>query len=337
MAQTEAKLFVGNLPPDIKVEELNYVFGQYGAVSKAHVMDASRSKSGQACAFVSYTTPEAAAVAIQTLNNVYKIRVDAKEAISVSVAKSGGNMSEGSSRAAALVAAAATGSVAATPDLAASLSAFAPAFGATALGAPAFGAPALGHPLLNFGQPLDAATVAAQQLAAAQVAAAQLPLAGLPAAAPAGQPCKLFVGDLPADIAREAIQHVFQTYGTVTDVHLMTGKSRSGAACALVEYSNASEAQIAINTLHQKYEIKPGSGMITVRMFEGKGKGKGGAAAAPAAPAAPAAAPVPSFAAIPPVNFDPLGLAATLNLGLHAGTMPAVSAPDPAGLRFTPY
>merc|ERR1719446_1805653 len=100
------------------------------------------------------------------------------------------------------------------------------------------------------------------------------------------QPCKLFVGDLPGDIAREALFAVFSTYGTVTDVHLMTGKSRSGAACALVEYSNSLEAQTAINTLHQKYEIRPGSGMITVRHFEGtKGKGKGAApAAAPMAP-----------------------------------------------------
>merc|ERR1719331_3135323 len=100
------------------------------------------------------------------------------------------------------------------------------------------------------------------------------------------QPCKLFVGDLPGDIAREALVAVFSTYGTVTDVHLMTGKSRSGAACALVEYSNMTEAQTAIATLHQKYEIRPGAGNITVRLFEGtKGKGKGKAPDAAPAPA----------------------------------------------------
>merc|ERR1719486_1903766 len=196
-------------------------------------------------------------------------------------------------------------------------SALAAALVAAATGGVAAGIPGLTQPGLTqpaFAQPgLDAATAAAQ----AQAAAAQLQLAAAQAAAalptgllggqPAAQPCKLFIGDLPGDIAREALVAVFSTYGTVTDVHLMTGKSRSGAACALVEYSNQTEAQTAIATLHQKYEIKPGSGMITVRHFEGsKGKGKGGAA--------PAA-------------------------GVDTSALPglAPAQPDAAGLRYTPY
>jgi hypothetical protein len=349
----EAKLFVGNLPPDITSEELQYVFSNYGTVSKLHVMDSTRSKSGQSCAFVSYSTPEAAAVAIRTLNNVYRIRADAQEAISVSVAK-GHGQTEGSAIAAALVAAASAQTVGiaglgatAVPglDLSAQLQPMltaapgllqAPALTAPAMGAPGLTAPGL--PTAGLEIPLDLASLGlgipqapldlaslsahgldpvAQQAAAAATlaatqAASQIPLvSGIPSLGQpalggtpvltAGGGCKLFIGDLPGDIAREALVAVFSTYGAVLDVHVMTGKSRSGAACALVEYSSLHEAQTAIATLHQKYEIRPGSGMITVRYFEGtKGKGKGGDAAT-----APAAA-------------------------TDAGT-------NPASLRFTPY
>jgi len=322
-AAVEAKLFIGNLPPDITAEELQYVFNSYGTVSKCHVMDAGKSKSGQACAFVTYATPQAAAIAIQTLNNVYRIRVDAKEAITVSVAKSGGMMSEGSAMAASLVAMATQTAVQpAVPTM----PGLAQPLGLPALGQPDFSQ--LAQP--GFAQQafsLESAVAAATQQAAA---AQQLQLLGslqpqaqfsMPGVAPAlampGAPCKLFVGDLPGDIAREALVAVFSTYGAVTDVHLMTGKSRSGAACALVEYSNVTDAQTAIATLHQKYEIRPGTGMITVRMFEGKGKGKGGA---------PAAAPL---AADPLAAFSMAVLGAPSPLGLPQ--------PDPAGLRYTPY
>lgn len=325
-APVEAKLFVGNLPPDITVEELQYVFNSYGTVSKCHVMDAGKSKSGQACAFVTYDTAQAAAIAIQTLNNVYRIRVDAKEAITVSVAKSGGMMSEGSAMAASLVAMATQGAVQpAVPTM--------PAL-AQPLVQPALGQPDFAQTQPGFAQPgfaqqafsLDAAAAAAQQLQLLgslqpQAGAAQFAMPGVaPTLTMPGAPCKLFVGDLPGDIAKEAIQAVFSTYGTVTDVHLMTGKSRSGAACCLVEYSNLTEAQTAIATLHQKYEIRPGTGMITVRMFEGKGKGKG---------AGPAAAPVAA-----PLAADPL---AAFGTALGAPSLIGLPQPDPAGLRYTPY
>jgi hypothetical protein len=270
----EAKLFVGNLPPDITNEELQYVFSNYGTVSKLHIMDSARSKSGQACAFVSYSTPEAAAIAIRTLNNVYKIRVDAPEAITVSVAK-GSGQPEGSAIAAALVA-----------------NAVAPSLVGLHPGGVLAAGTDLSAPGLSLGSPfgLDNAVAAAQQATALHLAASQIPpcipglqpsfaLPTLALSSGPTQQCKLFVGDLPSDISREALVAVFSTYGTVLDVHLMTGKSRSGAACALIEYSNTTEAQTAIATLHQKYEIRPGAGMITVRIFEGsKGKGKSASA-----------------------------------------------------------
>merc|ERR1712129_683682 len=73
---------------------------------------------------------------------------------------------------------------------------------------------------------------------------------------------KLFVGNLPCDITEDALQYVFGTYGKVTHVHIMTGKSRTGNACAFVEFGSAPDAETAILTLNDKYEIKPGAGAI---------------------------------------------------------------------------
>lgn len=76
---------------------------------------------------------------------------------------------------------------------------------------------------------------------------------------------RLFVGHLPADIAEEALQYVFGTYGKVQHIHIMSGKSKTGQACAFVEFENEKDAETAILTLHEKYEIRPGCGSITVK------------------------------------------------------------------------
>ena len=71
---------------------------------------------------------------------------------------------------------------------------------------------------------------------------------------------KLFVGNLPGDVTQEMLNQVFGTYGIVTNVHILAGRAKSGQSCAFVEYSSPAEAEIALSTLHDKYEIRPGSG-----------------------------------------------------------------------------
>lgn len=67
---------------------------------------------------------------------------------------------------------------------------------------------------------------------------------------------KLFVGNLPSDISDEDMRTVFSTYGHVTDVHIMTGRSKSGAACAFVHYDDVVSAEQAIQTLNRAYKIR---------------------------------------------------------------------------------
>lgn len=89
----------------------------------------------------------------------------------------------------------------------------------------------------------------------------------MPGAMPLGQhqKTKLFVGNLPADMTAEVLSTVFRTYGTVTNTHVMAGKSKSGQSCAFVEYATPLEAETAVLTLHEKYEIRPGDGSIIVK------------------------------------------------------------------------
>lgn len=75
----------------------------------------------------------------------------------------------------------------------------------------------------------------------------------------------MFVGNLPPDVGTEALEFVFKSYGNVLKSHIMAGKAKSGQSCAFVEYSTAEEAEVAIATLHEKYEIKPGAGTIVVK------------------------------------------------------------------------
>ncbi|CAE8685690.1 unnamed protein product [Polarella glacialis] len=89
-------------------------------------------------------------------------------------------------------------------------------------------------------------------------------------------PCtRLFVGNLPPEITTEALDYVFKSYGSVVKTHIMAGKSKSGQSCAFIEYSAANEAETAMLTLHEKYEIKPGAGPILVKRANSDGPRNG--------------------------------------------------------------
>ncbi|CAJ1387611.1 unnamed protein product [Effrenium voratum] len=87
---------------------------------------------------------------------------------------------------------------------------------------------------------------------------------------------KVYVGNLPTDISKEALIQVFGTYGPVDDVHIMTGRSKSGQASAFVRYSRSNEADNAIAAMATGYEIKPGDGNLVVRLADGEGPKGGG-------------------------------------------------------------
>lgn len=80
------RLFVGNLPPDIKEDELRLVFDTYGVVADVHVMPGKGDRENKA-AFVVYEEPEAARDAVDVLDGIYKLREDVPDTINVRVAR----------------------------------------------------------------------------------------------------------------------------------------------------------------------------------------------------------------------------------------------------------
>mmetsp|Transcript_123036 Transcript_123036/g.342677 ORF Transcript_123036/g.342677 Transcript_123036/m.342677 type:complete len:295 (+) Transcript_123036:55-939(+) len=269
MGPPEAKIFVKGLPADIKEKEVRYIFSKYGTLISADIvmwpaiptlcpngclapvelnLTGRRERPAwQACAFVTYSTADTATTAIRALNNVYRVRGgNSSEPISVCIARSGALPEP--------VQAAATATSAPLPP-------------PQTLERPG----AEKAPLNGFNAPPPA------------VAADKTLFSAAPASATASYVaektrCKLFVGNLFANLPKEALAAVFAEFGRVVNVHVMTGKSKFGSACAFVEMSNPQEAEIALRAMHQKYEPRIGSGTapITVTYFQSQSSGKAG-------------------------------------------------------------
>jgi len=78
---------------------------------------------------------------------------------------------------------------------------------------------------------------------------------------------RLFIANLPADIGNDAVQYVFQTYGKVQNVHIMSEKpGKGGSVAGFVQYETADEATTAVASLNDKYEIREGFGMLKVKL-----------------------------------------------------------------------
>jgi hypothetical protein len=64
---SDCKIFVGNLPLDVKVETVNAMFSKFGAVDEVHLIRDHRGEF-KGCAFVRYRSKSDAVTAIQRLN-----------------------------------------------------------------------------------------------------------------------------------------------------------------------------------------------------------------------------------------------------------------------------
>lgn len=323
----EHKLFVGKLPIDITDEELRIVFNTYGKVQNVHIMSKGRPGDHDgprfACAFVYYDTNEACKAAIQVLDNIYKIREDARDPIHVSYALAGGGKGDKGDRGGrdrrddrdrddrdgrgrddyrdrdrGRDRSRDRGGYDRGPPprdhydhydpYGKGKGGYAPDRGyggGSSYGgsypdrghAPSYpdqyrggghdswhngGGRGRGHDDYDRGYGRDKGGDSRSG-----------------GSYDSGS-SKLYVANLPNDITNEAMDMVFSTYGRVEDIHIMTGRSKSGKACAFVRYTTPSAAQIAISALAQGYEIRPGEGEILVKSADPDsrrdGKGKGG-------------------------------------------------------------
>lgn len=93
---------------------------------------------------------------------------------------------------------------------------------------------------------------------------------------PTIDPKKIYAENLPADISKDALETVFSTYGRVEDIHIMTGRAKSGQSAAFILYGRSSDARSAIAAMEQGYEIRPGEGNISVKIAHDRAAGKSG-------------------------------------------------------------
>lgn len=231
MADDDNKLFVGRLPDDIREDEIRMIFGTYGRVDYVKILDKGASKA----AFVTYETKQGADVAVQVLNDVYRFRTDARDPIHVSHARTGGGGGTSSSRSSRSDQGPPPSYGSAGGPGSFSYGGYPPGY---AYGGGGYLPPSYGHDRHRDD--------------------------GGSGGSNSGQ--KIYVANLPEDIHKEALEYVFRTYGRLEDVHIMSGRSKSGRAAAFIVYSHPDEAGKAIKAMQSGYEIRPGQGDIQVKL-----------------------------------------------------------------------
>jgi len=246
------KVFAGNLPSDLTEDELSSVFGTYGKLEKCILLPAKPDQKGRA-ALILYEERESAETAIKLLNDVYKFRTDSEEPIHVKWGRDkddGGGSWGGSGGGQSWSKSGDWGSSGGgwKDDRGRGSNSSWGGRGGwdggrdsgrdrrDSGGSSGWGGGG-GYDKDRGGK-------------------------GGKSGAPSG---KLYIANLPDDITEEAIQFVFKTYGQVKRVHIMNGKVVNGCVSAFVDYDSINEAETAIATLNEKYEIRPGFGPIAVR------------------------------------------------------------------------
>ncbi|CAJ1442983.1 unnamed protein product [Effrenium voratum] len=253
------KLFIGGLPADVTDEELRIVFGTYGKVVHCHIMGV-HPKSGLRCAFVYFKDFRAAEGAIKVLDNKYKIRQKAVDPIQVRWANTDGDRGKGEVW---------------DRDWGGNGKSFGKGKDFSDPWFPK-GKGKGWHPedrLWEKGWQDKGWTKGWEgpSWMSWQGDWSGWSMNGKgkgwkgPPPVSWSPGTKLYVANLPDDIQEGAIEYVFSTYGTVDKVHLMTGKVKNGCISAFVEFRTPDEANTAIKSLDNKYEIRAGYGPLQVR------------------------------------------------------------------------
>jgi len=82
---------------------------------------------------------------------------------------------------------------------------------------------------------------------------------------------KLFVGGCPAGSIEDELRKIFESYGTIEEIFIMRGGSRSGMACAFVRFQTQQMAQAAIDAIHGQITLPGASEPLVVRWADAPG------------------------------------------------------------------
>jgi len=289
------KLFVGSLPIDITEDELRMVFGTYGEVTQVLVLS-PKNVSGMKAAFIFYARREDGEDAISALHDVYKIREDATEPIQVKWGKprmEGGQMGMPMGFAPQRPSGTCWGGGGGFQ-------------GNGGKGCQGFGGGWQdgkggfqdrgkggcfqdrsqgfggwnGNSYGQGGGNFQGQGGFTQRMDSGKGNYGKSDFGrgdfgkGAGKSGPGEPSSKLYIANLPEDIDEQALKYVFTTYGTVESCHIMNQTVKHGAIAAFVEMRSIEEAQVAITSLNDKYEIRPGYGPIQVRYATSKPRAK---------------------------------------------------------------
>jgi len=292
------KLFCGGLEPDISEDHVRSVFATYGDVVAVKMLSKPGS-SGAKGAFVFYRDQEDAEDAIKVLHGAYKIRQYATKPINVCWAKS----HKGDPRAAASGPAQherkKTENKGNWSNRSVGGSSWEGNGGRQAIGNDTAGkqrdeevAERCRSPGCNFlvhsggemGKYCCGKCWGSQGSGHGPYCERRLAPEGDPASAAAGgsgrgrrgdqaqddSRRKIYVANLPDDTTQEVLSFVMAAYGPVESVFIMNGKNVKGCISAFVMFKDPEDAETAINTLHDKYEIRKGYGPLVVKYADPK-------------------------------------------------------------------
>jgi len=82
---------------------------------------------------------------------------------------------------------------------------------------------------------------------------------------------KLFVGGCPPGSAEDDLRKIFEPYGTVEEIFIMRGGSRSGMSCAFVRFQTQQMAQLAIEAIHGQVTLPESTEPLVVRWADAPG------------------------------------------------------------------
>jgi len=82
---------------------------------------------------------------------------------------------------------------------------------------------------------------------------------------------KLFVGGCPPGSSEEELRQIFEKHGTVEEVFIMRGGSRSGMACAFIRFETQAMAQAAIDSIHGHITLPSTAEPLVVRWADAPG------------------------------------------------------------------
>lgn len=237
MGDDDRKLFVGRLPDDIREDEIHFIFNTYGVVERVKILDKGSSKA----AFVTYASRSASEAAVQVLNNVYRFRTDSRDAIHVSHSGGGGGSSSANQGPHPATSSAPYGGFGGGGTYG-----FAPGFAyVNSTGYPGYDYSRYGH-AGHSDREYDRRD-------------------GDGGRSSSGSGVKIYVANLPEDITKDHLEYVFNNYGRVEDIHVLTGRSKSGRLACFVIYSSPDSASKCIAAMQSGYEIRPGQGDIQVK------------------------------------------------------------------------